>query len=495
MDYPIAPLFKARNISEEALELYGVKGFYNERTSELTVGFPLIDASGVVNCYHFRKADVQAGSLTRDMFYEKGARIKCPLFGWQLVSKHTKVIYVCEGETDTLALATQLRPLTKEKVIVGMIGTGFADKVGSWLTARLSEGTEVVLLLDNDAAGNEARKKIVDKLRAKNTICYSIEFTGKDVGDAIASGFDFKTAAFKPCLSTIFLDDVEVGIQFYENIKLLRDQKIFRVEFSKSLRDNLMFAPGNVASIIGSSGCGKSTLAEHILLDALKPKLPAAMISAEMSAEEVGRKLLSALTAKDYCSNEVYLEATEEELLHTQALITKVCKRFFITDNNSYTMDTIERNLHELIASGNAPRLVIVDHLLAVSPGLQTLDLEETCKRLKAIARSCNTFILVICHTRKPPSGSNPQTYHPHLSDAFNSDALARYSNWVLGVSLNRETGRMRVSTLKVDRMGGGQKYFDTEFILRNWQLHEVEEVAEEQPLADVEEESDFSDY
>jgi KaiC/GvpD/RAD55 family RecA-like ATPase/5S rRNA maturation endonuclease (ribonuclease M5) len=491
MAIDILPYFNERKISKSTLDAYGVKGFHNEGTTEVAVGFPLVDASGQVGCYHFRKVDMQAGALTRDMYYEKGSRIKCPLFGWQLVSKQTKVLYICEGETDTLALATQLAG-DKTKAVVGVVGTGFAEKVGSWLAARASS-MEVVLLLDNDTAGLEARQRISDKLRTKEITCYSIDFEGKDVGDAIKAGVDFTQASLKPLLSTIFMDNVEVGIQFRENIRLIRDQQIFKVEFSKTLARGLMFPPGNIGAIIGTSGCGKSTLAEHILLDALKPKLPAAMISAEMSAEEVGRKLLSTLTAEDYCSNDRYTDATDEELDEAQDLITKVCKRFFITDNESYTMDTIERNLYELIASGNAPRLVVVDHILAVSPGIQTLDLEETCKRLKAIARSCNTFILVISHIRKPPAGANPQTYHPHSSDAFNSDALARYANWMLGVSLNRESNRMRVSTIKVDRMGGGHKFFDVEFVLKNWQLHEVVETQTPEPLPMVDE--DFSDY
>jgi hypothetical protein len=41
--------------------------------------------------------------------------------------------------------------------------------------------------------------------------------------------------------------------------------------------------------------------------------------------------------------------------------------------------------------------------------------------------------------------------------------------------------------------MGGGHKFFDVEFVLKNWQLHEVVETQTPEPLPMVDE--DFSDY
>ena len=75
------------------------------------------------------------------------------------------------------------------------------------------------------------------------------------------------------------------------------------------------------------------------------------------------------------------------------------------------------------------------------------------------------------------------------MSDAFNSDALPRYASFILGVSLNRESGRMRVSTVKVPRMGGG-KYFDVEFTYKNFQLHEVKESDEKERSFDMDDSS-----
>lgn len=471
MNIDIEPILSKRNITKEVYERYGVRSFYNDGNDNASVGFPLVDANGVVTSYHYRTIDLKEGKLTREFRYDKGKKVKVPLFGWQLVNKNTKKIIICEGETDALALAT----ITDDKstVVMGAVGTGFAHKVASWLIARCSK-LEIVLAFDNDKPGREATTKVAAMMSEKGITVSQLKFKAGDVSDAIAAGESLEQA---PIINTIFLDDKGVADQWEEHVGRIKNQEVFRPIFSETL-SSLAFYPGDVVGVIGTSGCGKSTLVEHLLLDCLKPKIPACMVSAEMSAYQVGQKLLSCIEAKDYCNDEQFMHMNDEEIADISKRIESVCNRFYITDNvGAYSIEEIERNILELSASGNHPRLVVIDHLLAISGSIQTLDIEETVKKLKQVARRCNTAIVIICHIRKPPNGQSPDRYHPHMSDAFNSDALPRYASFILGVSLNRESGRMRVSTVKVPRMGGG-KYFDVEFTYKNWQLHEVKEDA-----------------
>ena len=154
----LAPFFESRNISEATLNKYSVKPFFNDELSKASVGFPLVDSSGNVTGYHFRELDVQAGELTRTFYYKKGTKVKIPLFGWQLVTSRTKKLFICEGETDALALATYYEN-QPEVVVVGAVGTGFAKKVGSWLLSR-KPYAEIVLAFDNDRAGRAATQEV-----------------------------------------------------------------------------------------------------------------------------------------------------------------------------------------------------------------------------------------------------------------------------------------------------------------------------------------------
>jgi energy-coupling factor transporter ATP-binding protein EcfA2/Zn ribbon nucleic-acid-binding protein len=473
----LSPFFSSKRISATTLERYSVKAFVNEETGVASVGFPLLNASGQFGCYHYRLLDTATGTLTRDFYYRKGAKVKCPLFGWQLVNSSTKTVVVCEGETDTLALAEHLqnRPDT---VVVGAVGTGFGRKVAAWLKAK-ANSLKVVLAFDNDKAGRTATAEVVDFLSDETKVLYKLPFNAQDVGDAIVADenllqtFD---SGLVVATTACFKNSHEVADDVVEFIGLLKNERVVQLKFSPTLDNALKLTPGSLVAIIGAGGCGKSTLAEHMLLEALNAKdLYACMISAEMAAYEVALKLLSTIDAKSYHDYDVLKRYTEQELADLHKRIKIAIERFSIVDDfGGMVIEQIETTILEQIAAGQPPALVVVDHMLAVAENLENTSLELIAKALKAVAINCHTCVVVICHTRKAPSQRNSKTiYRPTLNDEYGSGGLQKYANCVLGVAIDRPKRALLVETLKVNRMGGS--YADVTLTLDNWQLKELQ--------------------
>lgn len=487
----LEPYFKNRGVSQATLDRYSVKAFVDNATGEASVGFPLVNQSGQFSTYHFRRLSTSTGSLTREFFYEKGSRVKCPLFGWQLVNKNTKVLVVCEGETDTLALAEQLqnRPDT---VVVGAVGAGFGSKVGAWLKAKASS-LKVVLAFDNDKPGREAQAQVVEFCRQAGKTLYKLVFEAKDVGDALAAGEDLVAAFDNASVASAnpMKTSRQVADDVVEFVGSLRDNKVVRLGFSPTLDKAVKLTPGSLVAIIGEGGCGKSTLAEHILLECLNHKLWACMISAEMMAYEVALKLLSTIDATPYHNYDDLQTYSPEQLQHLHTRITSAIARFAIADDFGGTdLDGIEAMVLEQIAAGQPPAVVVVDHMLAISSELENTTLEATAKFLKSLAKNCNTCVVVICHTRKTPSQNKRTIYRPTMADEYGSGGLQKWANCVLGVAIDRPKRQLLVETIKVNRMGGS--YADVTLELDNWQLRELESTKQE--LTKYEEDEDYED-
>jgi Toprim-like/DnaB-like helicase C terminal domain len=472
----LLPFFTTRNVSKAVLDKYSVKAFVDPETLESSVGFPLINASGSISCYHYRRLDTAAGKLTREFYYTKGSKVKCPLFGWQLVRATTKTLVVCEGETDTLALATHLshRP---EVTVVGAVGTGFGKKVAAWL-ARKALDFKVVLAFDNDKAGREASTDVVAFLRtnAPDLKLHKMVFESPDVGDALVAGENLEDALEAAPVATIscLKTSVEIADDTIAYINSLSDNTSIKLSFSPTLDEAVRLAPGKLVSIIGESGCGKSTLAEHFLLECLRPKQYATMVSAEMGAYEVALKLLSTMDGKGYHNHDFLCNATDEDKTYLHKAITSACKYFSLTDDfGGLDVGAIEEMVYEQIAAGQPPALVIIDHHLAIAENLDASTLEDTAKQMKALARNTNSCVVVICHCRKPPNNNGRTIWRPQKSDEYGSSGLGKYSDCMLGVAKDASKNQLLVETIKQERMGG--KYADVVLTMHNWQLHEEE--------------------
>lgn len=478
----LTPYFASRKISKATLDRYSVKAVTNEETGQASVAFPLVNANNIIESYHYRKLDTATGSLTRDFFYSKGKKVRCPLFGWQLVRAQTKTVVVCEGETDTLALAEVLAPLS-DVCVVGAVGTGFANKVAAWLLSK-AESLRVLLAFDNDKAGREAVSAILEfySKNAPTTKLLQLKFDAEDVGAAIQANEPLLEYYKNPVLAVggELKSAHEIKDDVLAYVHEIKYGSPITLDFCPTLSSAVRFRNSNLITILGYGGNGKSTLAEHILLEVMKHKKRGLMVSAEMSADQVARKLISTTKAKPYLHDDFLISLSDVEVKNMADEVVRVCNKFSITDSmGGLGVGGIRKLLLQQEAVDMHPDLVIVDHMLGIAANNEVSTLEQTAKELKTIAVDFATCVVILCHTKKPPSSNGKSVWRPQATDEYGSSGLGRWSDAIIATALDRSTNTLLLETVKCDRMGG--KYADIRLAMNNWQLTEL--TSEEAPM------------
>lgn len=473
-------IMSKRGINAEALKAYDVKLLQDDATGEMYVNFPIPDVNGKSVYAQKRYFNPTTGELSRSMKFEKGTKLTNPLFGWHLITKKTKTIVVCEGNTDALAMASRL-PKNSDIAVLGLVGATNAKRAAAQIV-RHAPKAEVVLALDNDEAGRTATEVFVAYYQENSELAVSeIRFNYKDVSDWLMVEpetdvlQEIKDA--EPFLSSDIVGAAEITDSFIEYLDTIEHEKYIKIEFSPTLSNSIRLMPGKLVTVAGDSGKGKSTFVEQIALEALAQGRNVFFISAEMKPAEVALKLVRNSRGIDYYDRKVLLDMTEEQRTDLRAYTTLLLKRLkMFARFGSCGVGEIEDKIHELVAANVAPDLIIIDHILAISNEGSTEELEQIAKSLKAIAERHEVPIIILSHVRKQMQQNKRTIYRPQLSDIYNSGGLARYSDIALGVALDPEKKLTFVETIKMERMGGG--FADVLLKMENWSLQEVDESA-----------------
>lgn len=479
-DATLEAVMSKRNISAEALKAYDVKLLQDDGTGELYVNFPIPDVNGKSIYAQKRYFNPTTGELSRQMKFEKGTKLNNPLFGWHLITKKTKRILVCEGNTDALVAASRLSKHL-DIAVLGLVGATNAKRAAAQIL-RHAPNAEVILALDNDEAGRKATDDFVEYYHENSDQSLTeVRFNYKDLSDWILAEPD--TDLFKaiedaePFLSSDIVGAAEITDSFLEYLDMIEHEKYIKIEFSPTLSNSLRLMPGKLITVAGDSGKGKSTFVEQIALEALAQGRNVFFISAEMKPAEVALKLVRNARGINYIDRSILQNMDDEQRADLKGFTNALLKRLkMFARFGSCGIEEIEDKIHELVAANVAPELIIIDHILAISNEGSTEELEHIAKNLKAIAERHNVPIIVLSHVRKQMQQNKRTIYRPQISDIYNSGGLARYSDIALGVALDPEKKLTFIETIKMERMGGG--FCDVMLRMENWSLLEVDETA-----------------
>lgn len=468
-----------RGISPDVIKRYGVQTLQTE-DGGVWIGFPLHDINKAEYTQHLRRVDTSTGEMTRDMRYPKGSKLRLPLFGWQLVKKQATIV-VCEGETDALILATQLKD-NKNIAVLGMVGTANADKIAAHLLATITN-QKVVLAFDNDKAGNEAVERIVATCERHESDIklhrLDIHSDYKDVGDWLTNETvdilaEIETA---PSLSLIgVLDSTAIANSLSEYIERLRTVSLIELQFSSTLSEAIRLLPGKLIGIAGASGQGKSTLAEHLVMEMLQQKKKVLFISREMMPEEIALKLLR-MVRNEPLHDPRYLKTLDKETLAEIKLQVKnILKLLYCVEGyGAMEVAEVDKYIHKLTAEGNKPDLVVLDNLSAICKTQDSNIILEVCRDIKELAGAHQTCVVLLSHVRKaPPARGNKKTiYRPQEQDIYGSSGLSMFADVILAVASDKHRSETYVETIKVERMGG--LYADVTLVFKDYCLAEVD--------------------
>jgi 5S rRNA maturation endonuclease (ribonuclease M5)/ABC-type Mn2+/Zn2+ transport system ATPase subunit len=500
-------ILNKRGVEPKIIKEYGVKTIQSKHTGEFFVEFPIVDVNGAKESWQRRAVNTTNGTLSKEILHKKGAPITNPLFGWDVLRRklsRTKTILVCEGCTDTLCAASALSH-RDDIGVVGILSASYAKKAAAFMV-RYLENKKIILAFDNDDAGEKATQEVYQYVKHHassinlNKISFPAAAKGKakDVCDLVqlskTEDAGFSVEELVDNASSFFAKDVvsapQITSDFLSYLNGLHDGDYMKFSFSPSLTNSVRLLPGKLVAITGDAGKGKSTLVEHMMLDFLAAKKNVFMISAEMRPEEVALKLLRTITGVNYYDTAVVRSLSDKDKKDLEALCYKVTQSLYLFGRfGQCTVEEIDQRIYELEAADQKPELLVIDHLLAISSEGSTEELESIAKSLKGLAEKHSIPIIVLCHTRKPQVQNSQKIYRPKLSDIYNSGALARYADIVLGVALDPAQRITYVETLKLERMGGG--YIDIQLKFEDWRLYEIEDGAPVSSLSSFDDDED----
>jgi archaellum biogenesis ATPase FlaH/5S rRNA maturation endonuclease (ribonuclease M5) len=473
-NYTMLPMFTVENvlakrdITPKVIADYDLSSCLDE-SNQMFIKFPLHDVNGAETNAQYRAVDTSTGTLLHDIKFSRG-KINLPLMGWKLVKPTTKALYICEGLTDALILASKL---DKESVSLGMTSATAASKVASHILAYAKD-RKIVLCFDNDEAGRLAETKFISTVERHDAefVLYKLNIPKehKDVGDWVASGtFDLQVS---PVCVNGLIGASEIAERVGTYLDGMGSSTQIELSFSPTLSNALRLMPGKLIGIIGASGEGKSTLAEHLVMEVLQQKLNVFVVSQEMLPEEFAVKLLRMVRNQPLDSPKFIKTLTEDEKAEIVKQTAKLIRLLNMTDSfGEMSVAAIDKHIHKLTSIGCHPDLIVIDHLLAITRGCDKDEIMDTCKELKSIARRHETCVLLLTHTSKPVKGRGIQ--QPQLNSAYGSSGLPIYCDAALGVSSDKQALLTLVELVKVERMGGC--YANVTFNYKDYLLTEVE--------------------
>jgi twinkle protein len=420
-----------RRINQDTAKRYGVTVEYS--------------TDGAISKHHYPYYDKDTGNTTgtkvrivaNKSFYATGGFDNAGLFGQQAFKSGGKYITITEGETDAMAV-NEMFDGKWPAVSIRSGAAGAAKDIKANLE-WLETFDNVVICFDNDKAGQEAARSVLDLFtpnKAKN-----VTLPMKDAGDMLKAR---KVADFvkewwnaKPYRP----DGIIAGDETWEAIIKQSDVKSIEYPWSCLNEYTHGFRRQELVTITSGSGMGKSQIVrelEHYLLGATEDNI--GILALE---EDIPKTALGIMS----------IEANKQ--LHLDKTVTEDEKRGYwertLGSGRIYLFDhwgsTSEDNLLGRIrymAKGLDCKWIILDHLSIVvsdqDNGDERKAIDSIMTNLRKLVQETGVGLFLVSHLRRP-SGQKAHEDGGKISlgELRGSAAIAQLSDIVIGLERDQQ--------------------------------------------------------
>lgn len=458
--YPILDL-PERKLRRESLDHFGIKiGVSEVDGTTPTLHYYPYYKDGVLVAYKVR-------IIENKVMWSVGNQSNVDLFGWnEAIKAGAKKLFITEGELDAVALYQIFKDHNKgtpyadmEPAIVSLPhGSGGAAKDIAKAAKQIREFfKEVILVFDNDAAGQKAVKDVMSIFPE----AVSATLPAKDANECLIQGRS------KACYNAVVFN--------------AQKPKNTRIVHGEDLREAAKEVPKYGVSWPWT-GLTEATrgirLGETIYVGA---------------APKMGKsELVNSITA--HCIKEhgwkVFLCKPEEANVKTYKLVAgKMVGKFFHDPSKEFDNEAFEQaadmigdnllmlNLYQHVgwdslksdireAAQEGCKVIIIDPITNLTNGMSSADantkLQEIAQELSAMALDLNVVIFIFCHLKNVDSGLPHERGGKVLDSQFaGSRSMARSCNYMFGLEGNRdpelskEARNMRKLVLISDREFG----------------------------------------
>lgn len=392
--YPIT----SRGISQEVVEYFGVKMGFDENRKPKSHYYPYT-SKGKTVAYKERMLpkEFRIHGLYKDQ----------DLFGQSLFSGG-RTLVICEGEIDVLSVAQAFK--SYKNTIYPVCGLGSCTDTNSILRNRdwINSFDDVVLMLDQDEAGQAAVDKIAKMIKAGKVRI--AELPGKDANEVLLD------KGYMAIMKAIW-DAREwspAGIVAGEPIweQFMARQEVESVPYPKclaGLNDKLGgMRHGEITLFTSGTGSGKSTVIKEIILDLLETTEDRiGLISLEESVGDTAEKFIS-MALERPVHGEPPLE--EHELREGFNKVFGDERLVLLDHQGSVGDDSLIDKIEYMCLMGC--KYLVLDHItIAVSEGSEGLSGNEAIDKIMSdllkVVKRHNVWLGLISHLRKAMGGKS----------------------------------------------------------------------------------------
>lgn len=475
-----------RGITDETYKAYACRFKCDEETGEVCEVFYPYTQDYKAAGFKVRKTPVKD-------FYSVGKIGKqSELFGqWRWKEHQAKYVLLCAGELDALSAFQMLENYRKSKgsdfdatpVVSSAIGESGSYKQVQLQYAWLNMAQRVIVCYDNDDAGREAVKKLVDVIPKGKM--FVMQLSLKDANEYLVKGKEkqflrafFDAPAYSPD-GIVGSGGLMASIREHALIPKI-PLPPFMHEVQQQMAGGIPL--GVIVNLASASGTGKSTIVDECnYYWVFNSPHRIGTITLESDKSQYGIKILS----RHLGVKIDLIESVEDKLAflereETQKAAEELFKlpdgtdRWHLIEDRDGGLDSMKKLIMELIISCEC-KVVIIDPLSDLLEGLDNETQASFCKWMKGIVKSHMITFVNVTHVRKSSGNqkANSTGADMHEEDIFGSGSLIKSAACNLLFSRNKEaedemernTTYMKMSKCRwTGRTGiSGQYYYSNE--------------------------------
>jgi len=425
-----------RRISEATCKKFGVTVEY--------------DTEGKISKHHYPYYDKDTGAQTGTKsrivdskgFYASGTFDNVGLFGQQAFKGGGKYITVVEGEADALAVSEMFDG--KWAVVSIRSGASGAVKDIKQNLEWLETFENVVICFDNDKAGQEASRAVLDLFtpnKAKN-----VKLSAKDAGEMLkernVQGFIkewWNAKTYQP-------DGIIAGLDTWESIVAQEDVQSIPYPWSCLNDMTYGFRERELVTITSGSGMGKSQIVrelEHYLLGATDDNIGILALEEDIPKTALGIMSIEANQTL-HLSREFSRE--DKKIFWDRTLGTG---RIFMFDHWGSTNEDNLLSRIRYMAKGLDCKWIILDHLSIVVSDQEVNDerkaIDSIMTKLRQLVQETGVGLFLVSHLRRPSGKAHEDGGQISLAELRGSAAIAQLSDMVIGLERDQQNADPQV--------------------------------------------------
>ena len=417
-----------RKITSETCKVFNYEtGIYNGRNCHISNYF---DKQYNRVAQHLRFPDKS--------FIWIGDTDKITLFGQNLWRNGGRMVVITEGELDAMSVSQCQN--NKFPVVSVPSGAASAKKYIKRELEWLSQFESIVLMFDNDEAGNKASIECANILPVRKAKIAKLQ--AKDASDLLQAGKTSKIIDGVWEAKTFSPAGIIEGTETKD--LLLKNEYVETFPYCwNGLNKKLSgIRLGEINLLTGGTGTGKSQVCREIAYGLIKQNIKVGYIALEESVKRSLQGLVSIPLNKLIHIPEVKKKTSEEEIIKAwEEVKDNVC---FFDHFGSSNSDDLMNKIRYMVKALDC-KIIFLDHISIVISALEDGDerrlIDNTMTSLRRLVEELKCGVFIVSHLKRPEGKvSHEQGLQVSLAHLRGSHSLATIPNQIISFERDQQS-------------------------------------------------------